>query len=504
MINVKNGTPVTFNCDGTSCVPTIDISTDFRDAVAMVGAFTSQASADANRAESSKNVAEQLKDRVEYLVDGHYPYITPDMFEGSDADKLMSAIASIGVTGTGTIVLNRKYVLDRDVLLDHRKNERFNNIYIVGTNKNAGLDMQTYKFYGKAYDTGHDTWDGGAICFENMMIEGTETFADCAYLTTLSFKNVTFRGFKVVSTDVTNYISGLGFENCIFYNITDACVKLLHQGYYINFSMCKFERCNKALECASNLDWLIQCCFNQCCIQFSTAIPIKFTKGHSLVVSNCYFEGNPNDIDISECTSIEVGAISIVNNTSVTNNSDRYFVKLPPYSSHYIGEIKNNTIRGSGNLLHFEISSNDTLKMTIDGNWWAHDKYYGAIRNAIVQSAYSLNSNNYIKVPEASYSFRIGQTNTFLNSGATFVVPAKSRARVTLRMFYDQAKPTGIAISSTINDYDIVKSNDGGRFNEYLENSTNTDLTYRIFVRSTETGTNSITVNVSYMPFLDC
>lgn len=92
------------------------------------------------RAEFSKNVAEQLKDRVEYLVDGHYPYVTPQMF-GAVGDGITDDTHAIqncfDRCEDGTVVLFPKgayYITDT-----------------LTINKNIYIKGSTYGDLGAAY-----------------------------------------------------------------------------------------------------------------------------------------------------------------------------------------------------------------------------------------------------------------------------------------------------------------------------------------------------------------
>ena len=224
-----------------------------------------------------------------------YNIIDPDDYAGTDSQKIQLAMAEIGDTGHGVILIKRKYTLTSSINISHdaEVNAR---IIFMGTGSNCGFDMGQYRF--RAAD---DLKSYGMISFENVCFVGTGAIFAADYLLRVTFTNCIFSGgTNAVRNE--RYMQSWTFIGCTFRDFSAYVIYsvLPEEGdpdiriYDIVFNGCLVERCAGFLY----TNKLTGCSIMQCCIEGLTGYVCNIvTQARSLSVIGNYFEHNNNRIE---------------------------------------------------------------------------------------------------------------------------------------------------------------------------------------------------------------
>lgn len=265
----------------------------------------------------------------------------PDQFEGSDAYKLMQALDAC--TDGGTICLNRKYVLDADVIITKLSSRQKNFIHIIGLGKNAEIDFNGYQIKGdQAASERYGSNSLGGIFWQDINFTGKENqscfivdrlirmyFTGCHFygMGTAFYGNQTF---MFNSLERQAYAQSYYFAQCYF-----GCCKNhafdVEKTFDCRFNNCMFEYDDSSINVRNGVEGL---CITNCLLEgmlSHTAIKIRCTTGsngcYSLSVSDCYFEDNFMSIDISDVTYFSCSTID--KNVCVFNHNGQTFIHMP-------------------------------------------------------------------------------------------------------------------------------------------------------------------------------
>lgn len=304
---------------------------------------------------------------------------TPDEFEGSDSEKLQTALYCLSNTG-GIITINRPYIIESDIRILHKKSSY--PIKLIGVNIPT-IDMGEFKFMG---------WGGENVEFHNMKFKGTELFCNVVDLKFVSVYNCEFSGFKYigyVEPDSTSILQQYKFKHCYFHHISE-CVLSVATFYVLSIDSCIFEYNKQVLNLTPTIHGNKLSIINNV-IEFNSAEKpeIYIEGGNSVIIDNNYFETEAGYstlcIDISKFGTTEIpdkvvcGGLSICNNmVDLGQKNDfftSYFLKLPSrnfksgtWADMTLGIIQNNTIASPGHMINFEHSTDELLPIVVGNN----------------------------------------------------------------------------------------------------------------------------------------
>lgn len=237
--------------------------------------------------------------------------IIPDLYTGTDTEKIQSCLDELKNTG-GTILITRRYQLDNNLINKLRTDQtRKKSISFLGIGKESTIDMGTYSFVS---DLSND--DIGGLHFINMNFEGTNIFLNSNKMIRLFFFDCRFNGFEYVIYGEGGTQS-LYFTQCYFERVSEYVLVNATSGVWdVKFSQCICENgggfYNGDPEDNGNTDCDI--IIRDCCIESMTKsciVPSSITT--KFIISGCYFEA-AQPIDLSRCGNGNVNGITISDN----------------------------------------------------------------------------------------------------------------------------------------------------------------------------------------------
>ena len=257
----------------------------------------------------------------------------PDRFEGTDSLKIMQALDA--VSDGGTICINRKYVLEADIIITKLSSRQKNFIHIIGLGKNAEIDFNGYQIKGdQAASERYGSNSLGGIFWQDINFTGKED-QSCIIVDRL---------IRMYFTGCHFYGMGKAFYSNDTFVFNSVERQAYAQSYY--FSQCYFGCCQAA---AFDVRKVFDCHFNNCIFEYDLSVinvrhgveglyitnclmenittveAIKIASGvdsdgcNGLVITECYFEDNLISIDISNvsyssCCSIENCICAFIHN----------------------------------------------------------------------------------------------------------------------------------------------------------------------------------------------
>ncbi len=244
--------------------------------------------------------------------------LIPDMYSGSDSQKLQSCFDALSGTG-GTILINREYTLDSNISISNNSNQD-NPIFVIGSGQEASIDMDEYSFVGSVSDV-------GGLMFLNLKFTGTETAFETSNLIRLYFTNCYFNNFRYVFSCPSNkYVQTVYLTACVLRRITT--VFNLGSAYDLKAVNCNFEWCGGLL----NVKVITGSSFNSNLIEGFTGVAFTVSeRAYALNITNNYFEENGATIDLSTLIDTRHQNIVISNNVFVERVLDdpKHIITLP-------------------------------------------------------------------------------------------------------------------------------------------------------------------------------
>jgi hypothetical protein len=236
-----------------------------------------------------------VNNTVKSYIDAHDLAVDPDMFEGTDVEKLEQAMDVIGLAN-GTILIKRRYTFTRNLLIRRRGNTQSTGsselvntrLTFVGIGADAIIDCDDYSIVAINGETSY-----GMLAFKDIAFTGGETFMNIDHIIRCNFDNCTFEKFDVCFT-IPRFMQSYYFSKCTFRQIK--CI-LFASGEKagcsdVQLNSCLIERCYKVCNCYE----MHGVTFNQCDIE--SCYDVCFTVygvTKSFNVVNCYFEGNNDE-----------------------------------------------------------------------------------------------------------------------------------------------------------------------------------------------------------------
>lgn len=271
-----------------------------------------------------------LQQQIDDIKSDMSEYVTPDDFEGdSDGEKIQAAFDALESTG-GTILINRAYTLDRDILVKYRTtNPHHEGITIIGVGGASQIDFASYHFEG--YDTNYI--DYGGLLFQNLKFKGT----DKAFVTDHLIR-ITLLGCQIWNFDYIFY--GEDFAQttfiigCRINQIKKYVQYVLRECWDSHFADTQFELCDGIFNAytvnnLSVINNLIESYASETVLNRSQFVFRQHVR--SITVIGNYFEDNENVIDLSEITNNIRNTVEIRDNFFIEpqRNTGAICIKLP-------------------------------------------------------------------------------------------------------------------------------------------------------------------------------
>ena len=317
----------------------------------------------------------------------------PDVFSGTDSEKLQQAFDSLANIG-GNIVINREYILSSDIVINNDSDlQHF--IRVIGVGKNARINCGSYRITAPKYRHVY-----GGIMWESVAFTGTDTCFDAGLLIRLFFTHCSFKGFRYVfRSDVSEYVSGETSRYMQSLYLLQCTIKGCEKGFYIDgrgaynvgIGQTLIENVTNAFYNASGT--LMGVRIYDCVIEVVSGNSIHIGgKVNSLSIQNNYFEACLECIHLSANNIFNI--VSIASNYFVANNKSAIFIE--PINNELVQTQKNKN-RGviTGNT-YLDTSDNDNafIKFTsvpvISQAWVIKNNSPNTINN----SDFLISSNN--------------------------------------------------------------------------------------------------------------
>ncbi len=114
----------------------------------------------------------------------NYNFLYPDLYEGSDAEKLQACINAVGNDETdeavrqkiGVILINRDMTLDKDIQIAKKSSGMYGLLYVVGIGKTNSITVNTgCAIHGPRYnEPTNNTKNWGGVHFVNINFIGSD------------------------------------------------------------------------------------------------------------------------------------------------------------------------------------------------------------------------------------------------------------------------------------------------------------------------------------------
>lgn len=304
---------------------------------------------------------------VKDYIDAHSMSVDPDVFEGTDVEKLEQAMDFIGLAN-GTILIKRRYTFTRDLLISRRgdtqsagSSELVNTrLTFVGIGADAIIDCDDYSIVSATGTTSY-----GMLAFKDIAFTGGEIFMNVDYIIRVNFDNCSFEKFDVCF-NIPRFMQSYYFTQCTFRHIK--CIFFASGAQAgctdMQLNECLIEKCYKVYNCY----YAHGVTFNQCCIESNYDVCFTiYGDTRPFNVVNCYFEGN-NDTHNTD-VGLPVGdglifdftrlvgtlqAITIHNNQISTLAENAYLIDVGNYNAtRGFLSIKNNNTSLNINLIRY-------------------------------------------------------------------------------------------------------------------------------------------------------
>lgn len=256
-------------------------------------------------------------------------YLTPDMFTGTDGEKIQAALDSLENTG-GTIIFNRAYVLDRDILIKRRTtNPNHKEITLIGLGRDSEIDFGVYHFEG--YDT--NNVDYGGLRLINMKIHGTDKAFITDHLIRITLDSCNVWAFDYVFYG-TDYSQSVFILNSSIQRIGVCVMYVLRYAWDTHINCNRIELCESVFN--ANVTNVLSFT-NNVVESYSSNTPLNRkqlifrTTPRGVIISGNYFEDNECTIDLSDINNSYDNSITIADNVfmEAARNLNAICIKLP-------------------------------------------------------------------------------------------------------------------------------------------------------------------------------
>ena len=392
--------------------------------------------------------------------------LIPDNFTGTDGEKIQAAFDALENTA-GTIIIDRKYTLDRNILIKHRTTApNFKVITVIGFGRNSEIDFNDYCIQG--YDTNHR--DYGGLHFIALNMRGDETAFKTDYLIRLHFDSCAFWDFKFGFWGYENVsMQSIYIVNSVFNRLINNVVYSRKDAYDVHFDACRIELCDNPFYIGGAKVFTITNCVIEgkgiTPAQGNIAIKIVSTY-EMLVLTGNYFEANETTLDMSTCTNHYQDHAVIQGNGFWEQNDNIKSIILPESCSHAQILLDHNmfNLYGSSSygiavyntghdLSGVQINACNGTNFTLyDPDRQLHDvanySEDGFTANVtFTQSTVSpLNFKRYGKVCNLNGMITLGEN---VSSGSPIITLDNRYNAPKIRLFFTICKMNGSAIAST-------------------------------------------------------
>ena len=285
-------------------------------------------------------------------------YLTPDDFTGSDGDKIQAAFDALENTG-GTIILNRNYTLDHDILIKRRtSNPNHKEITVFGLGKDSEIDFDVYAIRG--YDTNYRNY--GGLRFINVKMTGTETafYTDNLIRINLSNCDIWFFKYLFYGTD-SNSCQSIYVSDCSIQYIKNCVHYAYRQAWDVHYNCNRIELCDKVFyireaKVLTITNNVIEGRGVFTSLQGLKVIEIVSTY-YDLVITGNYFEDNETTIDMSGCTNALYNHAVIEGNSFWEHLEGTKSIILPESVSNSQILLSHNTFSLAANSYSIAVAS---------------------------------------------------------------------------------------------------------------------------------------------------
>lgn len=343
---------------------------------------------------SSFDVDNTVKDYIDtndtdILAKTYDNYLIPDMFDGTDTEKLQACFNALVGIG-GNIIINRNMSIS-DIVIN---NDSDNNVRInvIGIGKNNTLQLSG-SFTGR-----EDYNNNGNIAFENIKFNGNNICFNCDRIIRLHFTNCVFENFQYCFFNTSHLMQTMYVDNCLFRGIQNHVIYGSTELYDIKITRCVIEASANFMYgryvCSLNI-------LNNCIEGLSGYVLKCDYRLRSANISFNYFELN-NEYIVLDGTDSTVFACTIFGNfvaQAAITDEGKSFVILPAQVDGVRGQviIANNNLADS--TARFYLVDIPTLPTTVSqlsgvhvfaNNWSATVSEFKNGANYMALTNYSL------------------------------------------------------------------------------------------------------------------
>lgn len=251
----------------------------------------------------------------------------PDLFEGTDAQKLNQAFEALENVG-GNICINREYTCDANLIINNNSNNR-KFIHVFGIGEHAKINLQG----NTVTTTGTGPHAYGGVYFHNLTFTGS---GDTAYgfnagrLIRLFFSQCHFNGFirAFYATGSTGYMQTLYLSQCGFKGPEAGTAiyigKSTNGAYNIGIYQCLFENLEYGIYQDSGAGGMKGVRIDDTLIENISKAGIYIGGvATNMTVANCHFEICHPHIYVSDKAH---RSLSILNNYFIASNCDSIII----------------------------------------------------------------------------------------------------------------------------------------------------------------------------------
>ena len=263
------------------------------------------------------NTIAQMQTEIDAKINLFY---TPDMFGtaiNTDAEKVQMAFDALENTG-GTILLDREYLIDQDIIIRHHGNgsQELTPIYVLG-GKEGVFKIDGGIFKGSALRR-------GGVKFTNVTFRGTDYTSDKVFagddtLRRIWCQNCKFEDFDTLTDNSNTEINAnvWSFDGCTFHNFHTSVFTVVTSAIIVRFLNCVLQQGDGDGFDFSNVSGGVTNFDIRDCVitQYNSGAGIKFGNNNiSVNVSGCDFEANNVHVDLTACTANTVQEIVLNEN----------------------------------------------------------------------------------------------------------------------------------------------------------------------------------------------
>lgn len=294
--------------------------------------------------------------------------MTPDDFDGTDAEKLQACFDALSGVG-GIITINRALSINKNIEIEN--NSDYNHqIVVVGSGESATINMGGFCFCGRGTNP-------GLVSFDNLQFSGTNKLVEAENLIRLRFDGCLFSGFQhVINSE--NYIQSVNIVNSYVRGVTGYIYHAVNEpaeGAWNSGDLLDCRFAYNVVEQGNGVAAFVSawgCQFTGNCIEGNTGTDDLFTFGNHMngvEISNNYFELNGGHL-VDFTNSIGNWSqlcVTICNNHFMETDAGKTMIVMPDafdtVNSNII--IYGNDMPTSGSSVLLSTGATDRIKRTI-------------------------------------------------------------------------------------------------------------------------------------------